>query len=574
MRRLAAVGGIPAAQGGRVLAEALPLAGARRWKEALAVLDASPGGAALLLAIEATAAAETGDLRRALRACARLADRADAAVPHAGAVRAVLAAAGRTETLATAARARWPVLAGATPELLLGRAHEARGEGEAARGFYELAARRARRRALRDAQDGLERVDAGELRTATPDEVETDEILRLERWCRSQAETAAAAPRVRPWATWIVTAVTALISATVTLQVGSDGFGLLAAGALSAPLVAGEGQWWRLFTAMVLHGGWLHLVLNLGCVVPVGTLVERRLGAARTLLLYLGSGLAGSVASVYLNATDVGVGASGAAMGLIGALLALMWRRPGRFQAIERRRWTSLLWIGVVATAVIGVLEHRYVDNAAHGAGLVAGAALALAVLPVTQGVETRLRRAGARLGAALLVALLGAALLESRAESAAWSEMRIVRARGASVELPGWLLTRPVPDGTVVVARPPAEIALLLGSSESGPPRPEALFPASGPLRDLLVAADVPDTLPEGEHVVDPTAAALEAGLALEWESGVRFSVLRAGDAWVLVRLPGDPVIEKAYEPLLRRVRTTLRATGREMDDAAGSNE
>ena len=35
-------------------------------------------------------------------------------------------------------------------------------------------------------------------------------------------------------------------------------------GALSEPLVRGDGEWWRLFSAMLLHGGWLHLIFNVG----------------------------------------------------------------------------------------------------------------------------------------------------------------------------------------------------------------------------------------------------------------------------------------------------------------------
>ena len=562
MRRLEASGALPSAHGGRTLAVALPLAGSRRWDEALAILDAEPNGATAVLAIEARAAAETGDLRRALRACERLRARSDAGAARLSALRYVLAAAGRSATLREAIDGRWPILQGSrqVARLALARAHEARGEDVEARALYERAARWGARVSRLEARDGLERLDRDQARRAAPDELELDEILRLEAACRDEARGRPGVSRRRPWATWAATCLTTIVSVAVILGPGIDSFSLLVAGALSAPLIAGEGQWWRLFMAMLLHGGWLHLIFNLGCVVPIGALVERRVGAARTIVIYLGSGLMGSLASVYLNGTDVGVGASGAAMGLIGALLVLMQRRPALFLPVERRRWVGVLWVGVIATGVIGLLEHQYVDNSAHGAGFAGGMLLAALTLPSLGERESRLRLAGARLGAALLVALLAAAMWEARVEGDSWSTPREVPARGATVRLPGWLRVTPRPDGSVVAERLPAEIAILVGAEPYSVPDPNAVIPETGPLRDLVDAADLPAVLSEGDFVLPVPAAALAMGLAPEWESGVRFLVIRNGAAFALVRLPADPTAEDAYSGPLDLVRATLR--------------
>lgn len=135
-----------------------------------------------------------------------------------------------------------------------------------------------------------------------------------------------------------------------------------------------DGQWWRLFTALFIHFGVLHLALNLGALWDVGRLVERVYGRLRFALLYLGSGLWGNLVSLVLHGNQaVSGGASGAIFSLYGALLVFLWRErqqldPGEF------RWLfggalgfSLLMLGM-GWVVPGI------DNAAHGGGLVAGA--------------------------------------------------------------------------------------------------------------------------------------------------------------------------------------------------------
>lgn len=135
-----------------------------------------------------------------------------------------------------------------------------------------------------------------------------------------------------------------------------------------------DGQWWRLFTALFIHFGVLHLLLNMGALWDVGRLVERVYGRLRFALLYLGSGLWGNLVSLVLHGNQaVSGGASGAIFSLYGALLVFLWRErqqldPGEF------RWLfggalvfSLLMLGM-GWVVPGI------DNAAHGGGLVAGA--------------------------------------------------------------------------------------------------------------------------------------------------------------------------------------------------------
>ena len=91
-----------------------------------------------------------------------------------------------------------------------------------------------------------------------------------------------------------------------------------------------NGDWWRLMTAMFLHGSLLHLLFNMFALFWLGTIVEQALGTPRFLLVYFVSGLAGSAGALWLSsAAAVTVGASGAIFGLIGALLILEYLATG-----------------------------------------------------------------------------------------------------------------------------------------------------------------------------------------------------------------------------------------------------
>jgi membrane associated rhomboid family serine protease len=95
-------------------------------------------------------------------------------------------------------------------------------------------------------------------------------------------------------------------------------------------LAVSNGDWWRLVTAMFLHGSMLHLAFNMLALYWLGTIIEQALGTSRFLLVYFVSGLAGSAGALWLSsAFAVTVGASGAIFGLIGALLILEYLATG-----------------------------------------------------------------------------------------------------------------------------------------------------------------------------------------------------------------------------------------------------
>ena len=94
---------------------------------------------------------------------------------------------------------------------------------------------------------------------------------------------------------------------------------LIEYGAKFNPLII-EGQYWRFFSAMFLHIGFLHLAMNSFALLYLGGDVERMYGTVRFGIIYLIAGLFGSVSSFAFN-EQIAAGASGAIFGCFGALL-------------------------------------------------------------------------------------------------------------------------------------------------------------------------------------------------------------------------------------------------------------
>ena len=115
----------------------------------------------------------------------------------------------------------------------------------------------------------------------------------------------------------IVYLFTALLSGSL---IDIDTRVLVKLGALYGPLTIADGQWWRLLTAMFLHGGMTHLLMNMYSLYLIGRGAEQYFSKAAYLSLYLFSGLFGGLVSLYVHPDAVGVGASGAIFGIFGAL--------------------------------------------------------------------------------------------------------------------------------------------------------------------------------------------------------------------------------------------------------------
>lgn len=104
---------------------------------------------------------------------------------------------------------------------------------------------------------------------------------------------------------------------------------LLVRGQLADGTLVGlaEGEWWRLITSAFLHGGAIHIGMNMLMLWWIGAPMEQAIGRGRFLALYLVSGLAGSAGALLVSVDQITVGASGAIFGILGAALVLEQQR-------------------------------------------------------------------------------------------------------------------------------------------------------------------------------------------------------------------------------------------------------
>jgi rhomboid protease GluP len=125
-------------------------------------------------------------------------------------------------------------------------------------------------------------------------------------------------------------------------------------------------EWWRLVTAMFLHGGLIHIGFNMMALMQLGPAMEELYGSARYLFFYVVTGAFGFLVSAGMG--NHSLGASGAILGLVGLMLAVTTKRGGAYMHELRSR----LIRSVVILFVLGFMGMG-MDNYAHGAGLAAG---------------------------------------------------------------------------------------------------------------------------------------------------------------------------------------------------------
>jgi membrane associated rhomboid family serine protease len=133
------------------------------------------------------------------------------------------------------------------------------------------------------------------------------------------------------------------------------------------------GEWWRVLTAMFLHGGILHLLFNMYALWLFGPVLERRFGSVPYASLYAAGGLAGGMLYQLLGSDAPAVGASGAIFALLGALLAASYRqRHTRSGAAVFGQLGILLAINLALPIFMPDIAWQ-----AHVGGLVAGILIA-----------------------------------------------------------------------------------------------------------------------------------------------------------------------------------------------------
>jgi rhomboid protease GluP len=176
---------------------------------------------------------------------------------------------------------------------------------------------------------------------------------------------------------------------------------LLAFGANNAGAVLINDQWWRIVTAMFVHVGIIHLATNMWCLWNLGMLAEPLMGSLGVLAVYILTGAAGNLLSVFVTRVwfyepsqvfgglfgPVGAGASGAVFGIAGALIVLLkshWL-PIAPEELSKLRKSVIYFAGInlvigLATVIPGSFVK--IDNMAHIGGCACGLLFAAPMVP------------------------------------------------------------------------------------------------------------------------------------------------------------------------------------------------
>ena len=137
-----------------------------------------------------------------------------------------------------------------------------------------------------------------------------------------------------------------------------------------------NGEFYRLFTCMFVHADILHILFNMIALYSIGPVVERYYGKSKFLLIYLVSGLLGSIFSgVFMTADSISIGASGAIFGLLGSICYFTYYYRATLQGILRG---SIMPV-IIINLVIGFLSSS-IDLSAHIGGLIGGILISMAI--------------------------------------------------------------------------------------------------------------------------------------------------------------------------------------------------
>ena len=143
------------------------------------------------------------------------------------------------------------------------------------------------------------------------------------------------------------------------------------------PLIR-QGQYYRLFTAMFLHFGVYHLLFNMYALSAIGPAVDYVCGPVIFLIVYLGAGLSGNIATMILDgkrgSSSLSAGASGCIFGLLGACFVL---------AIAGYGFSMRSILTTLAINLIYGLSSKRINMMSHVGGFIGGAAIMAVIMAV-----------------------------------------------------------------------------------------------------------------------------------------------------------------------------------------------
>jgi rhomboid protease GluP len=180
-------------------------------------------------------------------------------------------------------------------------------------------------------------------------------------------------PTVRPIVSYTVLAITIIV---FLLQLASEqllGYDLPAYMGMKINEFIADGEFWRLFTPMLLHGSIMHIGFNMYALHLFGPGLERHFGHLRFLTLYIIAGFAGNVASLIFSPSP-SLGSSTAIFGLLGAQGVFLYQNREVLGGLAQRALTSIIMIAGI-NLLIGMSPG--IDNWGHMGGLVGGSLFA-----------------------------------------------------------------------------------------------------------------------------------------------------------------------------------------------------
>jgi membrane associated rhomboid family serine protease len=193
---------------------------------------------------------------------------------------------------------------------------------------------------------------------------------------RAQVDAAIAAAHVVRLPTPFTNAIGYTIAATFAVQVFTME-PMLQVAALDASAVRG-GEVWRLLSAPLLHASVLHAGFNYIALGALGSHMEARAPRGWVPLVFVLTAIAGGVASVWVPPDGLSVGASGGLMGMFGFLAVMAHRR----ESVMPHGFLKSLLTNIALIAVMGIVAYKWIDNAAHAGGLLAGVLMGAAIIP------------------------------------------------------------------------------------------------------------------------------------------------------------------------------------------------
>jgi rhomboid protease GluP len=158
-------------------------------------------------------------------------------------------------------------------------------------------------------------------------------------------------------------------------------------GASGAVPVFAHGSWWTVLSATWLHGGLLHIFFNMYWVRTLGPATADVIGPARTVIIYVVSGVCGFALSSFMGQLGIAlpllrgatftIGASASIFGLLGALVH--YGRTSGSSLIREQAWQYALVLFLFGLFMPGI------DNYAHAGGFAGGYAASAFFNPLTQ---------------------------------------------------------------------------------------------------------------------------------------------------------------------------------------------